>query len=51
MRRGIVSIVLFVAMSFSLGILQAQGIKNLRINEVLVFNDSNCIDEFGESAR
>lgn len=48
MRRGIVSIVLFVAMSFSLGILQAQGIKNLRINEVLVFNDSNCIDEFGE---
>ncbi|MDR1793424.1 MAG: OadG family protein [Bacteroidales bacterium] len=26
---------------------QAQGIKNVRINEVLVKNDSNCIDNYG----
>jgi len=42
---GIVSLLLIVVASFSV---DAQNANTLRLNEILVYNDSNAVDDFGE---
>jgi sodium pump decarboxylase gamma subunit len=47
MRVALSKVFLLLFLSLSFSAVFGQGVRDLRINEVLVKNDSNCIDQYG----
>jgi Na+-transporting methylmalonyl-CoA/oxaloacetate decarboxylase gamma subunit len=47
MKVIVLKIFFCLSLVLSFGVIKGQGIKNIRINEILVKNDSNCIDQYG----
>jgi Na+-transporting methylmalonyl-CoA/oxaloacetate decarboxylase gamma subunit len=47
MKIKVLKIFFYMSLISSFVIVKGQGIKDIRINEILVKNDSNCIDQYG----